>query len=118
MLLHYRFDSALGEDEALTQLLVLKLYRERQGSAFETWAAAGEPDLTALVPQVLPTAAVAAAGEVFSNSDGSSCVSAGKTLLQGVLAEHKKVSRQATLDLYAPVGLMHGLCSLEQSLPS
>lgn len=38
MLLHYRFDSVQGADTHLTQVLVLKLYKEYKDSAYGVWA--------------------------------------------------------------------------------
>jgi hypothetical protein len=37
VLVHYRFDSVQGADGHLSQLLVLKLYREYADSAFALW---------------------------------------------------------------------------------
>lgn len=37
MLVHYRFDSVQGADSHLSQLLMLKLYKEYPDSAFAVW---------------------------------------------------------------------------------
>ncbi len=71
-LLQVRVDSAQGADEALTQTVMFKLYRELAGSAFSLWRAAGVGDVQAL-----------------TDAEGGS-----EGVLQAALVAHKLVSIQ------------------------
>jgi len=48
VLVHCRLNSAEGADETLTQVVMLKLYKELSDSAFEAWAASGTVDVGSL----------------------------------------------------------------------
>jgi hypothetical protein len=98
VLVHYRFDSVQGADAHLTQVLVLKLYKEYADSAFAVWAQHKVPDVASLFGGARAVEAAAAAAAGSSSSEvapvglglGLSC-EAAKTLLQEVLAARKQV---------------------------
>lgn len=98
VLVHYRFDSVQGADAHLTQVLVLKLYKEYADSAFAVWAQHKVPDVASLFggARAVEAAAAAAAGgsEVVGLGLGLSC-EAAKTVLQEVLSARKQVGAAA-----------------------
>lgn len=98
MLVHYCFDSVQGADAHLTQVLVLKLYKEYADSAFAVWAQHRVPDVASLFggARAVEAAAAAAAGgsEVVGLGLGLSC-EAAKTVLQEVLSARKQVGAAA-----------------------
>lgn len=107
VLAHYRFDSVQGADEHLTQLLVLKLYKEYSDSAFAVWAQHKTPDVTSLLGSAAAVEAVAAAATavVAAAGTGSSAAAAlsaaaAKTVLQEVLAARKQVGTGWSASMY------------------
>lgn len=89
MLLHYRFDSVQGADQHLTQLLMLKLYKEYPDSAFAVWQQQQVPDVAALLGGS-PTA-------VAVGSAGGGAPEQAKEVLQQVLASRKQVGMHGCL---------------------
>jgi hypothetical protein len=94
VLVHYRFDSVQGADEHLTQVLVLKLYKEYTDSAFAVWTQHKVPDVATLFggPRAVEAAAAVAAGSSDVHGLGLelSC-EAAKVVLQEVLAARQQV---------------------------
>ncbi|KAF6261919.1 hypothetical protein COO60DRAFT_1678673 [Scenedesmus sp. NREL 46B-D3] len=85
VLLHYRFDSVQGADGHLSQLLLLKLYKEYPDSAFAVWEQQQVPGIAAL----LGGSAAAAAGGA-----GGAAPERAKEVLQQVLATRKKLEAE------------------------
>jgi len=102
---HYRFDSVQGADAHLTQLLVLKLYKEYTDSAFAVWVRHNVPDVASLLggAAAVEAAAAAAAAAAAEAADGSSAAGGSlstegaKAVLQEVLAARKQVKGRYTL---------------------
>ena len=93
VLLQYRYDSVQGADENMTQILMLKLYKEYPDSAFAVWQQQQVPDVAALVaaPGVAATVATAAAGEGGQMSAAADSSDKAKEVLKAVLANRKQV---------------------------
>lgn len=97
--MHYRFDSVQGADEHLTQVQVLKLYKEYPDSAFAVWTQHKVPNVATLFggSRAVEAAAAAAAGSSDVHGLGLelSC-EAAKVVLQEVLAARKQVGTGAS----------------------
>ena len=93
VLTHFRFDSVQGADAHLTQLLVLKLYKEYNDSAFAVWTQHKVPTVATLLGGAAAVEAAAAAAAAAGSSAAPVGLSAeaAKAVLQEVLAARKQV---------------------------